>query len=126
MFSKKKNIVETYTGSQASAQKQFLRDAEKKAKKGYFPVSERWEQGSYGLLHFLFALLLCLIIIGILIFIYMLIVKPPGTLTVTYELREAVLPTTADEKLCPRCAETVKIVVKVCRYCGHEFGSAGK
>lgn len=27
-----------------------------------------------------------------------------------------------DEKVCPRCAETVKAAASVCRFCGHEFG----
>ena len=29
--------------------------------------------------------------------------------------------TTSDEKVCPRCAETVRAAAKVCRFCGHEF-----
>jgi hypothetical protein len=37
-----------------------------------------------GLRRILGGLLLCIVLIGILVFIYMLIVKPEGTLTVTY------------------------------------------
>ena len=29
----------------------------------------------------------------------------------------------ADEKKCPRCAETVKAEARVCKHCGHEFGA---
>ena len=35
------------------------------------------------------ALLLAIVLVGILIFIYMLFVKPEGTLTVTYQLQAA-------------------------------------
>lgn len=30
--------------------------------------------------------------------------------------------TNSDEKVCPRCAETIKAAAKVCRFCNHEFG----
>jgi hypothetical protein len=56
-------------------------------KLNYIPVSQKWTEGTYGCGAFLVALLLCIILIGIVVFIYMLIVKPPGILTVTYELR---------------------------------------
>ncbi len=119
MFGKKKNIIEEYRGSEAQSRKLYLKDAEKKAKKGYFPTSENYSPGKYGIGSFILALVLILVVIGILIFMYMLIVKPAGTLTVTYELREK-----EDEKQCPQCAETVKVAAKKCRFCGYEFENA--
>ncbi len=98
MFGKKKNIVEEYKGNEANARKLFLRDAEKKAKKGYYPISENWTPGSYGIGAFIVALLLCFILIGFIVFIYMLIVKPAGTLTVTYEYRETQVAPISKEK----------------------------
>ena len=77
------------------------------------------------------ALLLCFLLIGIFVFIYMLIVKPPGTLSVVYEYRplgDVVDPDDStrmpDElKVCPMCAETVKAEARICRFCGHKFGT---
>ena len=80
-------VVRNYTGSQESATRAFQADAAKMAKQGYFPISQTWAPGAYGCGSFLLALLLCIVLIGIIVFIYMLIVKPPGTLSVTYELR---------------------------------------
>jgi hypothetical protein len=59
-------------------------DAEALAKRGYFPSAQGYVEGQWGCGDFLGALLLCIFLVGILIFIYMLIVKPGGTLTVTY------------------------------------------
>ena len=78
-------IVRVYKGAQQSdAISAFQRDAAKLAESGYQPTSQSWAQGSWGCGAFLIALLLCVVIVGILIFIYMLIVHPSGTLTVTY------------------------------------------
>ena len=84
-----KVIIRTYYGSQYIATSQFESDSINLAEQGYFPTSQSWTPGSYGCGAFIIAALLCFIIIGILAFIYMLIVKPDdGTLTVTYEFRE--------------------------------------
>jgi len=84
---KQQAVVKTYTGSQSEATTAFQRDAAKMAAQGYVPTSQTWTPGEYGCGSFLVALLLCVVVIGILVFIYMLIVKPPGTLTVNYEFR---------------------------------------
>jgi hypothetical protein len=82
-------IVRTYHGTQGSATAAFRRDAEKLAQQGYVPMSQVWAPGSWGCGAFAIALLLCLLLIGFLIFIYMLIVKPGGVLTVTYQYQGA-------------------------------------
>lgn len=79
-------LVRTYKGrTQDVAVAKFRADAERLAKEGYRPSSQSWASGSYGCGAFLVALVLAVILVGILIFIYMLLVKPEGTLTVTYE-----------------------------------------
>jgi hypothetical protein len=80
-------IVRTYKARQSKAIANFQRDAAMLATHGYVPTSQSWTPGAYGCSSFLGALLLCVVFIGIIVFIYMLIVKPPGTLTVSYEFR---------------------------------------
>jgi hypothetical protein len=122
-------LIRTYVGNEVSATQAYQNDAIQLAKQGYFPTTQSWAPGSYGCGAFLVALVLCLLLIGILIFIYMALVKPAGTLTVTYELRElAEKPENAvptEEKTCPRCAEKIKAAALVCRYCGNEFTLSG-
>jgi hypothetical protein len=89
MVSRKKHIIKEYRGNEAGSRKLFLKDAQRMEKKGYYPVSENWVAGSYGAGAFILALLLCFLVVGFLIFIYMLIVKPAGKLTVTYEYMDA-------------------------------------
>ena len=76
-----------YRGSLAKATAAFQHDAANMAKSGWYPTSQAYAPGSWGCGYFLIALLLCLVLVGILIFIYMLIVKPDGELVVTYEYR---------------------------------------
>lgn len=118
-------IVKTYKGSQSVATAEFKKDAVAMSKKGYFPTTQNYSQGSYGCGAFILALVLCFVIVGVLIFIYMLIVKPDGTLSVTYEFKPASQEqkniVSQPEKQCPKCAETVKQEAKICRFCGHSF-----
>ena len=88
MQSPNKNIiVKNYQGNSESATRKFQKDSVKMAEQGYFPVSQSWTPGTYGFGCFIVAVLLVLFVIGVLVFIYMLVVKPEGTLTVTYELQ---------------------------------------
>jgi len=78
-------IIRVYRGrQQADAVAAFQADAAELAQYGYTPTSQSWAQGQWGCGAWLVALALCILLIGLLVFIYMLIVKPEGTLTVTY------------------------------------------
>lgn len=82
-------IVRVYKGKQqADANPAFARDAASLAAQGYFPTTRHWAQGQWGCGAWLIAALFILLFgFGLLIVAYMLIVKPAGTLTVTYEYR---------------------------------------
>ena len=83
-------VVRSYKAkSQAEAAGVFQADAARMAASGYYPISQSWAQGSWGCGAFLIALLLCIVLVGILVFIYLLVVKPDGTLIVTYQQRVA-------------------------------------
>lgn len=118
-------IIKTYTGTQEEATRAFGADSSSMAARGYSPTSQTWAEGSWGIGSFIVALLLCFILIGFLVLVYLLIVKPDGTLSVTYELRSIPpSPRVGEEKMCPKCAERVKTAAVVCRFCGHEFSKA--
>ena len=82
-------IVRTYKGKQqADANKDFAKDAARLSREHYFPTTQSWAQGQWGCGAWLIAVACILLIgFGLLIIAYMLIVKPAGTLTVTYEYR---------------------------------------
>jgi hypothetical protein len=113
-------IIKTYKGSQAEATARFQADSIEMAGLGYFPTAQSWAPGRWGAGAFIVALLLCFFIIGFLVFVYMLIVRPDGTLTVTYAWRTAAV----EEKTCPKCAERIKAQALVCHFCGYEFAHA--
>jgi hypothetical protein len=53
--------------------------------------SIQWSPGSWGPGAFIMALLLCWFVVGVFVLIYMVLVKPPGTLTVSYVRSEPML-----------------------------------
>ena len=119
-------IVKRYSGSHKKATLAYQKHSKNMIRQGYHPISQSWAPGNYSTGAFMMALLLCLLLIGVFIFIYMILVKPAGILTVTYELRLEENDFSAPnvkgfEKTCPRCAENIKKAAFVCRYCGHEF-----
>jgi hypothetical protein len=69
------------------ADRLFLEEAPLLAKRGYFPTQQRWNAGQWRGIDFVAAVILMFVLVGFLIFVYMIIVKPDGTLTVTYEPR---------------------------------------
>jgi hypothetical protein len=88
-------LVRVYRGAQQSdVVRAFQRDAAELAKSGYQPMSQSWAAGQWGCGGFLIALLLCFVLIGFLVFVYMLVVRPAGTLTVTYGSQAAAAPAT--------------------------------
>lgn len=85
---------------------------------------------------FLVALILCVVLIGILIFVYLIIVKPDGTLVVMYEYPgvDATAPAipsapvawatseAATGSLCGRCGKHLSPAwVGKCQHCGARY-----
>ena len=78
-------IVRTYrANSQPEAASALRREAHALGLAGYEPTTQSWAQGQWRGDQFLVALALCVIFVGLLIFLYMLVVKPPGTLSVIF------------------------------------------
>ncbi|MHB8960733.1 MAG: hypothetical protein ACYDAN_14050 [Candidatus Limnocylindrales bacterium] len=78
-------LVRTYRGRQQSdAITGFVEDAEILAGRGYVPVGQSWGEGQWDAAYFLLALILCLFGIGLILLAYMAVIRPPGTLCVTY------------------------------------------
>ena len=73
-----------YRGRYERATQSFQRDAANLATLGYYPTNQSWVPGEWRTWQYLLALLLCIVVVGVGIFLYMLVVRPPGTLAVTY------------------------------------------
>ena len=81
-------VVRSYEAhTQRDAISTYVEDAGALAGRGYVPVGQSWGDGQWDAGFFLFALLLSLFGIGLIVLAYMAIVRPDGTLCVTYELR---------------------------------------
>jgi hypothetical protein len=81
-------IVKTYKGRQHEATNEFQKDAQLMSQSNYVPINQNYVQGSWSCGQFILAALLCFLIVGFIALAYMVIVKPKGVLTVTYEYKE--------------------------------------
>lgn len=83
-------LVRTYRGHrQSEAIASYVKDAETLAQRGYAPASQSWGDGQWDGGSFLIALILSLFGIGLIMLAYMAIIRPDGTLCVTYRRRAA-------------------------------------
>jgi hypothetical protein len=112
-------LIKTYSGSESTAIIAFERESSTLKSKGYYPISQSYQQGLWGAGAFIFAVLLCFILVGILALIYMMIVKPNGTLTVRYkminksELNEFISLFVDNENICGKDRELRKMFEKI-------------
>lgn len=81
-------MVRTYEGKHDDALADFDADVVLMAADGYRPISQNWVPGQRGCGSFVVAAFLCFVVIGFVVLIYYWMVKPPGSLTVIYELRQ--------------------------------------
>jgi len=82
--------LKAYQGKMADAMVQYERDAAHMAQGGYYPVALSYVAGSWGAGAYLVGVLLILLFgLGLLVLGYLIIVKPAGSLMVTYQLRTA-------------------------------------
>lgn len=74
-------LIKTYKGSQSGTARDFRMDAAQLAAQGYVPTSQNWQRTGEDVVLWH----------GLLSFVYVLrkLIRPAGTLTVTYEYRPA-------------------------------------
>lgn len=82
-------LIRVYTGTQAQATASFQMDAIQLGSMGYVPTTQTWVPGNWTPGQYIAALALCLLFfVGVLLLIYMVMVKPKGSLNVTYALQK--------------------------------------
>lgn len=82
-------LARVYPGYHEQATELFQMDAENLAVGGYLPLTQSYAEGRYGSWFTTIAAVLVVFGIGILMLLYMMAVKPPGSLSVTYVRRDA-------------------------------------
>ena len=91
--SKPGSVIRTYRGrQQADAVAAFQWEAAAFAQRSYVRASQSWAPGQWGAGAFVAAIFLMFVLVGFLVFLYLLVVKPEGTLTVTYVRQVEVEP----------------------------------
>lgn len=81
-------LARVYPGHHEQAVELFQQDADILAAHGYFPIGQSYSTGRWSSTVEVLAAVLILVGIGLVLLLYMAAVRPPGSLAVTYELRE--------------------------------------
>ena len=80
-------VITAYKGSGKGANQLYGADCEAMEARGYFPTSQSWAPGSYGLGSFMGALFLWFMLIGVIIFLYLQFAIPAGVSAVTNQFQ---------------------------------------
>ena len=81
-------LVNTYHGTRHEILVEFKSDVKALSENGYRVISQNWIPGERDFGSVVIAILLCFVVIGFAVLIYYWLVKPNGSLTVIYELRQ--------------------------------------
>ena len=129
--------TKVYEGNPLTSREAFEKDAPRFAALHFYPVSREFQLGKFTASRWLVAageavvvaLVLWLIMplwasafFSFMAFLlFLLLIKPKGTLTVQYVYHPPATVEPAPMKSCPKCAEHVKEEAVVCRFCNHDF-----
>jgi len=78
-------ITRMYGGNFKKATDLAAEESPKFAAQGYVVVGQQYVPGSWSTSAWIIALLLIVFVVGLLVLVFMVVAKPPGTLTVTYQ-----------------------------------------